>query len=128
MLCSRNWFRDGRGGESAAGEEGIDGGGGATETLVERHGMLGAATGEDVAAEGVGCGRVENAVGFEEGKGVGIKHFCPFVTVVAGCIASAEDVPEGCGGAGAGNKREEFEGGCGACFELGDGTGKGGGE
>ena len=120
--------RAGRSGEPAALEEGIDGGRLPPEALVEDHGVFAAAAFEDVAAEGGGGGAVEDAVLLEDGEGVRVEHFRPFVAVVACGVSSAEDVPEGGGEAGSGDGGEGLGGRHGAGFEVGDGAFEGGGE
>src|SRR5690554_3812612 len=81
--------------ETAAQQEGFHRGLGATKSNVEVHGVAGAALAEDVFTEAFGGSLVEDAFFFEEGIGIGIEDFGPFVAVVAGGIASVEDVSEG---------------------------------
>ena len=85
----------GGGGEDAvADQEGIDCRILAAEALVKDGGVLCAAALEDVGAEGVGRRTVEDAVLFEFGESVGVKHLGPFVGVVSGGVSPGEDVAE----------------------------------
>ena len=81
--------------QAFAAEERVDAGLFATEGLVELHRVVAAPTGEDVFAEGACFFGVEDVAGLFEGdEGVGVEHFSPGVDVVAGCVASVEDVAE----------------------------------
>ena len=61
--------------------------------------MLRTSTTEYLAAEPLGAGAVEDAVGLEAAEDVGIQHLGPFVSVVAASVTAAEDMAEIGGGA-----------------------------
>ncbi len=88
-------------------EEGVDGGLLTAEALIEGHGVLGAALGEDAVAEAAGRGTVEDAVVLEYAEGVGLEHFGPLIAVVAGRIAARHDVGELYGHTGVGELRHD---------------------
>ena len=48
-----------------------------------------------LTAEALSCSRREDPFFLEGSEGIGIQHFGPLVAVVASCIATREDVPEG---------------------------------
>ena len=64
----------------------------------------------------------------EDGEGVRVEHFRPFVAVVARGVASAEDVPEGGGEAGSRDGGKGLGGSHGAGLEVEDGAFEGGRE
>ena len=103
---------DGGGGgslDAVADEEGVDGGVFTSEVAVEVGGVACASALEDGGAEAVGGGTVEDAVLLKFGECVGVEHFSPLVGVVAGGIASGEDVAEGGAGDAAVDGREDFD-------------------
>ena len=118
----------GGGGDAVADQEGVDGGVFAAEVAVEACGMTGASALEDVVAEGVGGSAVEDTVFLEVGESVGVEHFGPFIGVIAGGIASGEDVAEGGAGHRSFDGFEDLDGFHGLALELhGVGHGSGGG-
>lgn len=82
-------------GEAVVTHEGVGGGTVTAEALIKYHGVVAAAHLEDVCAEGVGSGGIEDAILLEHLKGIGVEHLGPQVGVVARCIlVAAEDVLE----------------------------------
>ena len=113
-------------GDAVAGQEGVDGGVFAAEVAVEACGMTGASALEDVVAEGIGGGAVEDPISLEVGKSVGVEHLGPFIGVITGGIASGEDVAEGGAGHRAFHGFKDLDGFHSLALEL-DGVGHGSG-
>ena len=80
-------------------EQRIDGRFATAEADVEVHSPFSASALQDVLAETFGCFLIEDRTVlllrlFEDGEGVCVKQFRPFIAVVPGCVSSGEDMRE----------------------------------
>ena len=76
-------------------KKGFDRGGLPTEALVENFGILSVTLGEDTVTETLGRLAREDPFLLEGSEGIRIEYLRPLVAVVAGAVASGEDVTEG---------------------------------